>query len=176
MILYRHADPRFPFLWETADQPPARWHGAGEGPVQYLADTPDGAWAELLRHEGITSDAEASNIRRAIWAVEVPDGLHAESPDLPQEVMTGGLSTHEPCRKEARRLRDLGATAIRAGSAALREGAAGGWRVSGGLQPGPSRSGAVFALFGARPDLTGWVVAFESCPPPGLAANVRRLK
>jgi len=31
MILFRHADPRFPFLWERADQPEARWHRTGEG-------------------------------------------------------------------------------------------------------------------------------------------------
>jgi hypothetical protein len=46
-MLFRHTDPRFPFLWESTDQPPARWHDRGEGPVQYLADTPDGAWAEF---------------------------------------------------------------------------------------------------------------------------------
>jgi hypothetical protein len=57
MIHYRHADPRFPFLWESNDQPP--------GPVQYFADTPDGAWAEFLRHEGIRADAELVNLRRA---------------------------------------------------------------------------------------------------------------
>jgi hypothetical protein len=34
-------------------QPPMRWHGPGEGPVQYLSDTPTGAWAELLRHEEV---------------------------------------------------------------------------------------------------------------------------
>ena len=56
MILYRHADPRFPFLWESSEQPPARWHDSNEGPVHYFADTPDGAWAEFLRHEGITSE------------------------------------------------------------------------------------------------------------------------
>jgi hypothetical protein len=41
MIVYRNADPRFPFLCENADQPAARWLGAGEGPVQYFADTPE---------------------------------------------------------------------------------------------------------------------------------------
>jgi hypothetical protein len=66
MIVYRHADPRFPFLWETAAQPPARWHGAGEGPVQYLADTPDGAWAEFMRHEGIATESELMNVRRVL--------------------------------------------------------------------------------------------------------------
>src|ERR1043166_9474725 len=77
MIVYRHADPRFPFLWETSDQPQARWHGRGEGPVQYFADTPDGAWAEFLRHEGINQEAELVHIRRVLWAIEAPDDLAA---------------------------------------------------------------------------------------------------
>ena len=51
MIVFRHTDPRFPFLWESADQPGGRWNEAGEGPVNTFADTPEGAWAELLRHE-----------------------------------------------------------------------------------------------------------------------------
>lgn len=73
MILYRHADARFPFLWEGMDQTPARWHGRGEGPVQYLADTPDGAWAEFLRHEGITDEEEEIvHVRRAMWELKFP--------------------------------------------------------------------------------------------------------
>src|SRR5262249_25125183 len=108
MIVYRHADPRFPFLWESADQPPARWHGPGEGPVQYFADTPDGAWAEFLRHEGITEESELENVRRALWAIEVPDALHADVPRVDQAVLTGGLNTYEECWKEARRLRNRG--------------------------------------------------------------------
>ena len=42
MIGYRHSDPRYPFLWEDNAQPAARWHGDGQGPVHYLADTPTG--------------------------------------------------------------------------------------------------------------------------------------
>jgi hypothetical protein len=37
VIGYRHADPRLAFLVESSAQPPARWHDAGEGPVQYLS-------------------------------------------------------------------------------------------------------------------------------------------
>ena len=47
VIGYRHCDPRYPFLWEDDAQPAARWHGPQEGPVNYLADTPDGAWASF---------------------------------------------------------------------------------------------------------------------------------
>src|SRR5207248_739587 len=122
MIVYRHTDLRFPFLWESADQPRARWHERGEGPVQYFADTPDGAWAEFLRHEGITEESELANVRGALWAIELPDDLQPEAPQLPQPVLTGGIRTYEECRKEARRLRREGAAALRAPSAALLPG------------------------------------------------------
>jgi len=102
MIVYRNADPRFPFLWENADQPAARWHGMGEGPVQYFADTPDGAWAEFVRHEGITQEAELVNVRRSLWAIELPDDLPAETPALPIRILTGGRGTYQRCRQEAR--------------------------------------------------------------------------
>jgi hypothetical protein len=137
MMVYRHADPRFPFLWESRDQPPARWHGDGEGPVQYLADTPDGAWAEFLRHEGITEESEVVHVRRALWAIEAPDDLPAAMPRLAQPVLTGGLATYARCRREARRLRTQGAPVLRAPSAALLPGAARGWKVAGGLTPAP---------------------------------------
>jgi RES domain len=173
MIVYRHADPRFPFLWESNGQASARWHGPGEGPVQYFADTPDGAWAEFLRHEGITDESELVNVRRALWAVEVPDYLHTKMPRLDQAAMTGGLNTYEECQKEARRLRSRGAAALRAPSAALLPGTAGGWKVDGGLQPAAERNGTVLAVFGARPDFVGWMAAFAARPRSHLLARVR---
>ena len=175
MIVYRHADPRFPFLWESAYQPPARWHGPGEGPVQYFADTPDGAWAEFLRHEGITEESELANVRRALWAVEVPDKLTAEDPRLAHAVLTGGLDTYEECQREARRLRNNAVGALRAASAALLPGSAGGWKVDGGLQPAAERDGTVIVVFGARPDFVGWMAAFAARPRSDLLARVRHL-
>jgi RES domain len=175
MIVYRHSDPRFPFLWESANQPPARWHGRGEGPVQYFADTPDGAWAEFLRHEGITDESELANVRRALWAVEVPDDLLAEAPRLSQSILRGDLGTYEACQKEARRLRQGGAVAVRAPSAALLEGGARGWKVDGGLQPAGERDGTVLAVFGARPDFIGWMAALAARPRSDLLARVRHL-
>jgi RES domain-containing protein len=175
MIVYRHADPRFPFLWESVNQPPARWHGPGEGPVQYFADTPDGAWAEFLRHEGITDEFQLANVRRALWAVEVPDDLPADAPRLSQSTLRGDLDTYEACQKEARRLRENGAVAIRAPSAALLKGGARGWRVDGGLQPADERDGTVLAVFGARPDFVGWMAAFAARPRSDLLSRVRHL-
>jgi hypothetical protein len=173
MTLYRHADPRFPFLWESADQPAARWHGPHEGPAQYLADTPDGAWAEFLRHEGITEETELDNVRRALWAVEVPDSIDPTEPALPERISTGGLDTYAPCRAEARRLRSAGALELRAPSAALTRGGARGWRVDGGVQPASARDGIVIVLFGARTNLTGWAATIAGRPQSDLLRRVR---
>jgi hypothetical protein len=175
VIVYRHCDPRFPFLWESADQPPARWHGAGEGPVNYFADTPDGAWAEFLRHEEITQESELVNMRRALWAVELQEDLGAETPRLDAGLLTGGMDTHEACRGEARRLRAKRAKALRAPSAALVPGGAGGWRVDGGLQPGAERDGVVFAVFGPQPDLVGWAATVSGHPRVDLLKRLRPL-
>lgn len=173
MIVFRHADGRFPPLWESDAQPAARWHGANEGPVQYFADTPDGAWAEFLRHEEITDPADLATVERAIWCVEVPDTGYA-GVDLPRAVLTGGEDTHAACRQEARRLRATGAQGILAPSAALKAGTAAGWRVDSGMKHGPARDGWVRVLFGARPDLTGWRAAVGR-PSADLLPNIRYL-
>jgi hypothetical protein len=175
MILYRHADPRFPFLWESAGQPPARWHGTGEGPVQYFADTPDGAWAEFVRHEGITNEAELVNVRRALWAIQVPDELPTGTPRLAVPVLTGGTATYDACRREARRLRAKSQRALRAPSAALLPGGATGWVVDGGLQPAAQRDGFVIAVFGPQPAFVGWMTAFAARPRSDLPSRVRYL-
>lgn len=177
MILYRHAPPAFPFLWETPEQPPGRWHGPNEGPAHYLADTPDGAWAEFLRHEGISVLEELAGIDRAIWAVEVPDATVATAaePGVAPEILRGGADTYEACRREARRVRREGAAALRAPSAALVGGGAHGWRVEAGLHPAAARDGQVIVLFGPRPDLVGWQVVERGRPAPDLLDRVRPL-
>ena len=86
MIGFRQADPRYPFLWSDPSQPAARWHGEGDGPAHYFADTPDGAWAELLRHEEIHDPADVATFRRALWAVELGD----EPASAPSEALVPG--------------------------------------------------------------------------------------
>jgi hypothetical protein len=165
-------DPRFPFLWEDATQPAARWHAEGEGPVHYFCDTPDGTWAEFLRHEEITNPEDLTTIRRALWAVELGDApSHLVS--LPVETLVGGPETYAACQKEALRLKQSGASGLVALSAALLPGTAQGWRVDGGLQPGAPRDGQVIALFGRRPDLVGWLTTREGRPGEELLSCVR---
>jgi hypothetical protein len=176
LIVYRNCDRRFPFLWENAEQPAARWHAAGEGPVQYLADTPLGAWAEFLRHEGITDQADLAGVRRALWAVEITDGSFAASaPNLPAAVLLGGLPTYEACRIEARRLRRAGVAAIKAPSAALLESGATGWRVEGGERDAEARDGYVYVVFGSCPTCVGWPVVDAGTAPARLLTRVRAL-
>ena len=171
MMAFRQTDARYPFLWESAQQPPGRWHGAGEGPAHYFADTPDGAWAEFLRHEEITDPADLPTIRRQMWAVEIGDAA-AEPVHLATGVMTGGLETYPICQAESRRLRARGARRVIAPSAALVRGGARGTLVHNGPHPAPARDGHVIVVFGAPEGMIGWVVAEAARPPEDLLARV----
>jgi len=175
VIAYRHVDPRFPFLWEEPEQPAGRWHRDGEGPTHYLADTPDGAWAELLRHEEIRDPEDLETLRRALWSVEVGD-MPSIRPDLPDAALLGGPGSWPRCQKEAERLRASGARGLLAPSAALRPAGASGWRVEGGLRPGPDRDGRVVVLFGPRPDLVGWQATAEGRPGEHVLERVRHFE
>lgn len=173
MIGYRHCDQRFPFLWSDATQPPARWHAAGEGPAHYFADTPVGAWAEFLRHEGITDPADLAGIRRSLWAVEIPDGAYP-SPKLRTGILVGDLTTYVSCQNEARRLRATGVDRLEAPSAALLPGSARGWVADPDIQTAPgARSGKVWVWFGPRPDFVAWPTVEGGAPPSRILPLVR---
>ncbi len=174
MITFRHADTRVPFLWESAEQPPARWHGAGEGPVAYLAETPDAAWAEFLRHEEITDPADLAGVRRSLWAVELPYPPTATT-SLTAEILTGDRSSWPACRAAARHLAGRGESGLMAPSAALLPGMPSGFRTENGLLPGPERHERTFVLFGPRPDLIAWCACATGRPRADLLARVRQL-
>lgn len=172
MIVFRVAPTEVPFLWESNDQPEGRWHGHGEGPVHYFADTPDGAWAELLRHEEIQESEDLLGIRATLWAVEIGDSSGVE-PKLSHKTFTGGRETYIKCQEEARRLRNTGADKLVVLSAALLPGCARGWCVNSGLQSGPDRNGKVIVLFGKQPNLIGWIAIKEGKPDERLLSYVR---
>ena len=174
MIVFRNCDRRWPFMWESPNQPAARWHADGEGPAQYLADTPDGAWAEFLRHEEIDDPIDLAGVERSLWVVDV----HIDDPvrpNLPHETLVGSPGAYTQCQAEARRLRDAGADALQAPSAALKPRSAAGYRVERGFRSGPSRDGVVFVLFGTRPDAVGWQVVDRGRPPTEVLDRVRPL-
>jgi len=171
MMLFRQVDARFPFLWEGAGQPAGRWHADGDGPAHYFSDTPDGAWAEFLRHEEITDVEDLLTIRRQLWAVEVGDAP-ATPVELPSRVLTGGLDTYARCQREAAAMRSRGVTRLVAPSAALGRGAAGGVSVDHGVHPAPPRDGSVIVIFGESADLVGWIAAEDARPPANLLGRV----
>lgn len=173
MIVFRHADPRLPFLWEDAGQPPGRWHAGGEGPAHYFSDTPEGAWAELLRHEEIRDPQDLATLRRSIWAVEIDDEEPVATPDLPLRILTGSPVTYAACRDAARTLRARGVTRLDVLSAALGSGGAHGHRVDAGLKPGPPRDARTIVLYGRRPSLVGWRAAHEGRPSADVLPRVR---
>ncbi len=173
MIAYRHADPRFPFLREDSSQSAGRWNAPGEL-THYFCDTPDGAWAEFLRHEEIRDPQDLYTVRRALWAVDIGK-IPSHQPNLPRETLVGGPDTWPACQQAARLHREY-ADGVAVPSAALKPGAAHGWRVDGGLQSGPKRDGKVFALFGRRPDVVGWAATVDGRPSPDLLAKVRHFE
>lgn len=172
---YRNVAPAFAFLWSDASQPAARWHGEGEGPAHYFADTPDGAWAEFLRHEEIDDESDLVGVSRSLWAVEIPDVDvdTATEVDLPEDT---GLAGYLACQHLAREVRATGSTAVRTSSAALTAGGATGRRCElGALLPGSARDGQVWVLFGERPDLSGWVCVERGAPGAALLDRVLSL-
>jgi RES domain-containing protein len=177
MIVFRVCDSRFPFLWTAANgahQRAARWHSQGEGPVQYFADTPAGAWAELLRHEEITDPRDLGGFSARIWAVHLEEGLEAHVPELPLAAMRSDAEGYETCRNEARRLRASGAIRLLAPSAALKPGCAAGYQVGPtGLRRAVTRDGQVIVHFGPLPDAEGWCAAEGGQPPRESVAYVR---
>jgi hypothetical protein len=176
MIVFRQADPRYPFLWSDSSQSPGRWHGEGEGPAHYFADTPDGAWAELLRHEEITDPRDAATVRRALWAVEIGD-QEATRVSLPTAVLTGGRDTYRRCQAHARRMRTGGAARLVAPSAALVRGGATGRTVTEGVErPADPRDARVIVVYGQPEDLIGWKAVERGSPPADLLPRVRHFK
>jgi hypothetical protein len=179
MIVFRQTDVRYPFLWEDNAQPAGRWHGHGEGPAHYFADTPDGAWAEFLRHEEIADPDDLATIRRRMWAVDVGEA-HAEPVGVPDRVATGNLDTYPRCQAEARRLRAAGARRLLAPSAALVKGAARGTIVRGGPQAALARDGRVVVVFGVPgsigESIVGWVAADAARPPADLLERVHHYR
>lgn len=138
--------------------------------MQYLSDSPDGAWAEFLRHEGIDDPADLALVRRRLWAVDVGDvSERVARPRLFLRTLRGGRDTYEACQEEARRLRRRGATAVEAPSAALVSGGARGQLVRGRkLIEAPARDGKTLALFGVRGDLRGWACHDDGHPTERL--------
>lgn len=75
-VAYRHVADGVPPLWTgagstTLRQESGRWHREGEGLMQYLALSSDGAWAERVRYESIRTEARRRREHRSLWQLRV---------------------------------------------------------------------------------------------------------
>jgi hypothetical protein len=123
-LAFRWSDYDTP-LWTRANTSAQRWNRAGEGTTQYVSLTTDGAWAELIRSEELTTVAEVRLVRMPMWGLKVREThladystfAKAESAGFPPEALVD--DDHERCRVEATRLRTTGFRGVLAPSAAL---------------------------------------------------------
>lgn len=168
-----HGDPRLPLRQPVGGESSARWHDEADGPVRYLCDTPDGAWAEFLRHEEITDPADLPGVRRRVWAVEIDTAAEREATVVvPPRVATGDGWSYPACRTAARELRAGGVTCMAAVSAAVVPGGARGQLADGSLAEGADRDAVVWVLSGPRPAPRAWAVVDAGSPTARVLALV----
>jgi RES domain-containing protein len=169
-LAYRYSNYDTPF-WARGNTKPGRWNVPGDGPTQYLSLSTDGAWAELIRAEALSTEDEVAQISMTIWQAEVEQAAvvdysefsGAEAAGFPAEALVD--DDYSRCQREGRRLRERGYMGVIAPSAAL---------------PGTLN----LTLFGGRiavdwnstPHLASSIsaaVLTKGAPPPGLLPRVR---
>jgi len=126
---FRQVAPDWPPLYHAAGEPSpsqrsARWHRLGEGYAQYLALEPMGAWAELVRFEGIRGGTRAAQYRRRLWLVFVREREIADLSTFSRWADCGldprdAVGDHAACQAIADDLRAAGYRGVLSPSAAL---------------------------------------------------------
>lgn len=169
-IVHRYSSYDTSF-WVRDNTQSGRWHTRGEGPTQYLSFSTDGAWAELIRAEELTTEAEVAMVSVQMWAVYVVQAMvvdystfeRSEAAEFDPDALVD--EDYSRCQAEGLRLRQLGYSGVLAPSAAL---------------PGEVN----LTLFGPRMAST-WnrppllasslpaTIITKGAPPPGLLARVR---
>lgn len=171
-IVHRYSSYDTPF-WVRKNSEPGRWHDHADGPTQYLAYSTDGAWAELIRNEDLTTEAEVALVSVQMWAIQVNQAMVVDYSTFERAEDAGfnpaALVDDEYtcCQREGARLRRLGYSGVISPSAAL---------------PGEIN----LTLFGPRiasnwngpPLLASFLpatVITKGAPPPGVLARVRQI-
>jgi RES domain-containing protein len=172
-VAFRYSNYDTPF-WARPNTDAGRWHAAGEPATQYWSVAPEGAWAELIRHEHLRDEREVAEVRMSIWVAEFRYQRIADYSDFARADTAAGVSAkavvaedYAACQAEGRRLRDAGFQGVIAPSAAL-PGVLNltlfGPRLRSGWSTSPRLSVFVAAT----------VVALGS-PPPGMTRHVRQV-
>lgn len=111
---------------KPTDQPSGRWHRSGEGYAQYLSLETDGAWAELVRFEGIRVEAQRldAGLRKRLWRCWIDETEIADLSSF-ETIEEAGLDPemvveddHRRCQALADELRDAGYRGLLTPSAA----------------------------------------------------------
>jgi hypothetical protein len=71
LTAFRWSSYDVPF-WGRTNSRDGRWNYAGVDSTQYWSLTPDAAWAELIRHENLHSEAELAMVRMPFWVCRIP--------------------------------------------------------------------------------------------------------
>jgi hypothetical protein len=123
-IAFRYANYDTPF-WVRMNTDDERWHRAGDGATQYLSVSVEGAWAELIRAEGLRSEAEVALLRMPMWAIDLDVHRVADYGTFEKAGRAGFApdalidEDYSRCQEEGRRLRRAGYEGVLAPSAAL---------------------------------------------------------
>jgi len=123
-VAFRYSNYDTPF-WVRPNTDPGRWHRAGDGPTQYLSTTVAGAWAELIRAEGLRAESEVALVRMPMWVAEIHVQRIAdygtfersEEAGFPPDALVD--DEYGRCQDEGLRLRQAGYQGVLAPSAAL---------------------------------------------------------
>jgi RES domain len=121
---FRYSNYDTPF-WVRPNSDEGRWHRIGDGPTQYLSATVEGAWAELIRAEGLRSEAEVALLRMPMWAADLDVHRIADYETFEKAGEAGFApdalidEDYNRCQKEGARLREAGYLGVLAPSAAL---------------------------------------------------------
>jgi RES domain-containing protein len=126
---FRQVSPKFPALFHAAGEPlpsqeSGRWHVEGEGYAQYLALSPLGAWAELVRYYSIRSEDLAREQLRNLWLVLVRESKIADLATFDKWESCGldprdAVDKHMACQALGRELLTAGYRGVLSPSAAL---------------------------------------------------------
>lgn len=85
---FRQVSSRHSPLWhrplplQPQVQEASRFNWRGTDYVQYMASTPDGAWAELIRHFGIEDEDDLARVSRVFYALVVDENDIADLTEL----------------------------------------------------------------------------------------------
>ncbi|MGI8845559.1 MAG: RES family NAD+ phosphorylase [Thermoleophilaceae bacterium] len=126
---YRQVSPEWAPLYHAAGEPvpsqsSGRWHRAGEGYAPYMGLEPLGAWAEVVRYEGIRGHTRAAQYRRRLWLFFVREHDIADLSTFGSYEACGldpalAVGAHENSQTLADDLRHAGFRGVLSPSAAL---------------------------------------------------------